>query len=86
MEHELPPRRMPGRVPGVLVMKVIGETIRELEDVGVVEEGLVAAEKRVLLKARRAQVESERGCLPSHASAGTPSAQVSTAVRMASSW
>jgi hypothetical protein len=36
---------MPGRVPGVLVVKVIGETIRELEDVGVVEEGLVAAEK-----------------------------------------
>jgi hypothetical protein len=28
------------------VVKVIGETIRELEDVGVVEEGLVAAEKR----------------------------------------
>jgi hypothetical protein len=33
VEHELPPRRMPGQVPGVAVVEVVGETIRGLEDV-----------------------------------------------------
>jgi len=33
-------------VPDVTVVEVLGETVRELEDVGVAEEGLVAAEKR----------------------------------------
>ncbi len=35
---------------------------------------------------KEAPIWQERGILPSHASAGTASAQVSTAVRMASSW
>ena len=45
MEHKLPPRRMPGQVPGVAVVEVVGETIRGLKGVRVAEEGLVAAEK-----------------------------------------
>jgi len=48
-ERALPPwmagRRMPGQVPGVAVVEVVGETIRGLKGVRVAEEGLVAAEK-----------------------------------------